>query len=73
MATARAVQSPDPHRWCGSLEQIDHVVTTLVCVRGRYPFVVDRTVTYADNDHVSVTWAVTASGELDTLLALPSP
>ena len=32
-------------------------VTTLVCVRGRCPVVVDHTATYADTDHVSVTWA----------------
>jgi hypothetical protein len=36
--------------------QTDYVdVTTLVCVRRRCPVVVDRTATYADNDHVSVT------------------
>ena len=46
-------------------------VTTLVCVLGRCPLVVDRTATYADSDHVSVTWARAVSGELGTLLALP--
>ena len=53
--------------------QTDYVdVTTLICVGGRCPVVVDHTATYADNDHVSVTWARAVSGELDTLLALPS-
>jgi peptidoglycan/LPS O-acetylase OafA/YrhL len=47
-------------------------VTTLVCGDGRCPLVVDRTATYADNDHVSVTWAKTVAGELGELLDLPS-
>ncbi len=47
-------------------------VTTLICVGGRCPVVVDRTATYADNDHVSVTWARAVAGELHSLLALPA-
>jgi peptidoglycan/LPS O-acetylase OafA/YrhL len=47
-------------------------VTTLICIGGRCPVVVDRTATYADNDHVSVTWARAVAGELQTLLALPA-
>jgi hypothetical protein len=50
---------------------VDYVdVTRLLCLEGRCPAVVGRVVTYADNDHVSATWAAEVEEELGELLAI---
>jgi peptidoglycan/LPS O-acetylase OafA/YrhL len=45
-------------------------LTRLVCRHGRCPMVVDRTVTYRDNDHVSVTWARAVAADLGRITGL---
>lgn len=45
-------------------------VTLLVCSSGRCPIVVDRTVTYRDDDHISVTWGKTIAGEFGSLVGM---
>ena len=46
-------------------------VAPFTCFEKRCPLVVDRTVTYRDDDHVSVTWARRLAGELRERLELP--
>ena len=70
--STRVQQANEMLRRAAAGTETDFVdVTTLLCVGGRCPVVVDRTATYADNDHVSVTWARAVSAELGALLALP--
>jgi hypothetical protein len=47
-------------------------VAPFTCFEKQCPLVVDQTVTYRDDDHVSVTWATRLTGELRELVDLPS-
>jgi hypothetical protein len=46
-------------------------VEPLTCAHGRCPLVVDRTLTYEDDDHLSVTWSRRLAEDLGARLALP--
>ena len=47
-------------------------VAALTCIEQQCPLVVDQTVVYRDDDHISMTWAERLTGEVRSRLDLPA-